>query len=285
MYVDTSGPDGAQLAAPRLQRAEGRADIAFRRKAGATRLERLFQEGCAKFRLPKPLPDTAPEAVLINTAGGLTGGDRLAVKVELATDAQAVITTQACERVYRSTGEDAQVSARLKLAPGSTLAWLPQETILFDQARLSRRLDVELAGDARLLAVEAVLFGRTAMGETVQQGGFRDRWRIRRDGRLIFADDLRLQGDLAQSLSRPAVLGGRKAMATLLLAAGDAAQLLEPVRQAIGEDGGASAWQDRLVVRLCTETGLELRRRLEQVLAILLSNLLPGQALPKVWQL
>lgn len=285
MYVDTSCSDSAPVAAPRMQRAEGRARIVFRRKAGATRLERLFQEGCAKFRLPKPLPDATPEAILINTAGGLTGGDQFSTEVELGSDASATMTTQACERIYRSTGDVAHVSTTLKIAAGARLAWLPQETILFDEAKLSRRLDVELQGDAQLIAVEAVLFGRAAMGEAVRKGAFHDRWRIRRDGRLIFADDLRMEGDLTERLSRQAVLGGRNALATILFASPQAEQMLDAVREAIGEDGGASAWRDKLVVRLCAGSGLQLRRQLESVLTILLPILLPGQALPKVWQL
>lgn len=281
MHVDTSCSDGVLTAGPRLQRAEGSAHITFRQRDGATRLEQLFQEGCAKFRLPKPLSGAAPEAVLINTAGGLTGGDRFSTRVELATGTRATITTQACERIYRSTGEDVEVSTRLTVAAGAELAWLPQETILFDGARLSRQLDVELAGDARLVVVEATCFGRAAMGETLREGAFHDRWRVRRDGRLIFADDLRLRGDLSECLARRAVMGGRRAMATLLLAANDVEAFLDPVRQAIGEDGGASAWREKLVVRLCTMSGLLLRRRMETVLGILL----PGQALPKVWQI
>jgi urease accessory protein len=279
MYVDTLCPTDVRPV--RLQRAEGRASIGFRLKAGTTRLKRLFQEGCAKVRLPKPLTGPAPEAVLINTAGGLTGGDRFAAEVDLAEGASAVITTQACERIYRSTGEAAAVSSRLTVAAGANLAWLPQETILFDRAKLSRRLEADLEGDARLLAVEAVLFGRTAMGEVVRHGTLRDRWRIRRDGRLIFADDLRLEGEVAERLLRPAVLGGHVAMATVLLADIEAGRFLDPVRAAIGEDGGVSAWQDKLVIRLCADSGLHLRRRLEPVLSILLD----GQELPKVWQL
>ena len=171
--------------AGRLQRAEGRARIAFRRKDGRTRLERLFQEGCAKLRLPTPLGDAPPEAVVINTAGGLTGGDRFAVEVELGEGAAATVTTQACERIYRSTGEPAEVTSRLRVAAGGRLAWLPQETILFDGGRLSRGLEVDLAGDAELLCVESILLGRAAMGERVIQGLLHDRWRIRREGRLI----------------------------------------------------------------------------------------------------
>jgi urease accessory protein len=279
MYVDTSCSDA--LSPVRMQRAEGRVGVTFRRRAGATRLERLFQEGCAKVRLPTPLGGNAPEAILINTAGGLAGGDRLATEMTLAPGASAVVTTQACERVYRSTGPAATVSSRLRLSGGSRLAWLPQETILFDGSRLERLLDADLEGDAELVAVEALLFGRAAMGETVRSGAFRDRWRIRRDGRLIFADDLRLDGRIADQIGRPAVLGGHAALATVLYAGPDPERLLEPARAIIGGHGGASAWEGKFLARLVAATGLALRQRLEPLLSLLLAH----QPLPKVWQL
>lgn len=264
-----------------MQRASGRAGVSFRTDAGTTRLERLFQEGCAKIRLPRAIDGNVPQAILINTAGGLTGGDRFVAEVDLAPGASACITTQACERIYRSTGDDAVVTNQLRLAAGSQLAWLPQETILFDGGRLTRRLEADLEGDAELVAVEAVLFGRMAMGETLRSGRLADRWRVRRDGRLLFADDLRFEGDIAAQLAPQAVMGGRQAMATVLFAGSAPERFLEAARQIIGPAGGASAWNGKFLARLLEETGLALRRRLEPLLTLLMG----GRALPKVWQL
>jgi len=267
--------------APRMQRAVGRAGVRFRGQPQLTRLERLYQEGCAKIRLPRPIDGADPQAILINTAGGLTGGDRLATDVDLGPQAAACVTTQACERVYRSTGADAVVDNRLRLAAGARLAWLPQETILFDGGRLSRRLEADLAGDAELVAVEAILFGRMAMGETLSSGHLHDRWRIRRDGHLLFADDLRVAGDIAALLAPPPALAGRRAMATVLFAGVAPERFLEPARAIIGPGGGASAWNGKFLARLVEETGLALRRRLEPLLTLLLG----GRELPKVWQI
>jgi len=278
MYVDTSC---SEQRSARLQRAEGRSRVAFRLRAGATRLQTLFQEDCAKIRLPAALAGVAPEAILINTAGGLTGGDRLTTEVELAPGTRAVVTTQACERVYRSTGADAMVTNRLRLGEGAHLAWLPQETILFDGGRLKRVLEADLAGGAEFVAVEAIVLGRTAMGETVRTGALHDRWRIRRDGRPIFADDLRLDGDIAAQLARQAVLGGNVAMATVLHAGREPELLLTPARAIIGDAGGASAWDGKLVARLVAENSLALRRRLETLLQLLLGE----HPLPKVWRI
>lgn len=264
-----------------MQRAEGRVRMGFRARRGATRLATLFQEGCAKARLPTPLPGHAPEAILINTAGGLAGGDRLEVRISLSEGARAVITTQACERVYRSAGAAASVSNGLRVAAGAKLAWLPQETILFDGCRLGRTLEADIEGDGELVAAEAILFGRTAMGESVRSGALHDRWRIRRDGRLIFADDFRIEGAIAEQMGHAATLGGALAVATVLYAGPEPERWLEPVRAVIGATGGASAWGGKLLARLVAGSGLELRRRLEP----LLFSLLPRQPLPKVWQL
>lgn len=274
--------DDLQSSVPiRMQRAHGQARVSFRSRDGSTCLDRLFQEGCAKLRFPRPLGTDDPQAIIINTAGGLTGGDRFSAEVSLATGAAASVTTQACERVYRSTGADAAVTNRLRLAAGARLAWLPQETILFDGGRLSRTLDVDLAEDAELVAVEAVLFGRQAMGETLHSGHLHDRWRIRRDGRLLFADDLRVEGDIAACLAPQPAMAGCRAMATVLFAGAAPERFLDQARAIIGPNGGASAWNGKFLARLVEETGLALRRRLEPLLTLLLG----GRSLPKVWQL
>lgn len=279
MYADTSRSDGLAVPLPNLQRASGRARISFRLRDGATALHRLYQEGSAKLRLPKS-HGGVPETVLINTAGGLTGGDSFVTEIVLGEGTQAVATTQACERIYRSTGADAKVSARIELGEGARFHWLPQETILFDRARLSRRLEADLAAGAEMLAVESVLFGRKAMDETVRFGFFHDRWRIRCAGQLVMAEDFRLDGPVADLLAKPAILAGNAAMATLVLLSSEPERHLDAVRAQLGDTGGASAWDGRLVARLLALDGLSLRRKLIPVL-----RLLSGAPLPKVWQL
>lgn len=268
----------AELLASQRVRAEGRLTIV--QAEGRTRLAELYQEGAAKIRLPKHDGDGI-EAVLINTAGGLTGGDRLAWRIGVGENAALTLSTQACEKIYRSAGGAAQVSTAVSVGSGGWLAWLPQETILFDGGRLSRRFEADLAGGAELLAVEALVLGREAMGETVTSGLFRDRWRIRRNGRLLFADDLRLSGDIAALAGEKATLGGNRAIATILFVTEDADQRIDALRDAIGGAGGASAWDGKLVARLAAPDSLTLRRFLIPALAVLLG----GRALPKVWQI
>ena len=265
---------------PVLQRACGSGRIAVRGEAGVTRLARLYQDGCGKIRLPRDALATGLEAVLINSSGGLTGGDRMEWAAEVGDGARLTLSTQACEKVYRARDGVAEQRASLTVGAGARLDWLPQETILFDGGALSRRLEADLAEDARLLCVEAVILGRTAMGETVRVGSLHDRWRIRREGRLVFADDLRLDGAIAEVGAKAPVLAGARAFASLLLVADDAQRLLVPLRSVLGTGGGASAFEGKLFARVAAADGFTLR----QVLLPALEILRDGAPLPRVWR-
>jgi urease accessory protein len=267
--------------APRLQRSEGAARISFKCARGGTKLDRLFQQGAAKVRLPLGEAGEPPQAVLINTAGGLTGGDLMSAEVSLGAGCHAIVTSQACEKIYRSSSGDAKIHTRLSLAEDSRLDWLVQETILFDGARLSRRLEADLAPGAELLLVEAVIFGRSARGERVASGLFADRWRIQREGRLVFADDLRFDFSTPDLLRRPAVLAGAAAMATILFVTGEPEEHLAPLRETVGERGGVSVWNGKLLARLIAPNGVALRQTLIPALAVLRNS----AALPKFWQI
>jgi urease accessory protein len=263
-----------------LQRTFGKSRITWKRTGGQTMLDRLEQDGAAKIRLPDPEPGDPPLAVLLNTAGGLTGGDRIEAAVEVGAGCRAMATSQACERIYRSLGPEAYVETRLTLGAGSRLDWLPQETILFEGGRLSRRLEADLAPNATLLAVEAIIFGRAAMGERVATGFVHDRWRVRRGGKLAYADDLHMDWANAGLLANPATLARAGAVATILYVADEAQSMIDAVRERIGEAGGASAWNGKLVARIAAPDGQGLRR----VLTGALSAILSGISLPKLWQ-
>ena len=265
----------------RPQRANGRGRLVTKPFRAETRLDGLFQEGCAKIRLPQSF-DGRMEAVLINTAGGLTGGDRLAWDFETGAATHLTVTTQACERVYRAVAGTAEVTTRLIVGDGARADWLPQETILFDRSSLTRRLDVDLAPDAEFLAVEAILFGRKAMGEQMETGLFRDRWRIRRAGRLIHAEETRFSGKVAEIALQRAVLAGDRAYATVLFCSRMAEGMLEPLRRLLGDaTAGASVWNDKLVLRIAASDGFSLRKILMPVISCLRN----GASVPKVWTL
>ena len=264
-----------------LQRAQGAGRIQVRRAQGATRLARLYQDGCAKIRLPTDHASRSLEAVLINTSGGLTGGDRMSWQVEALQGAALTVSTQACEKVYRARDGEARVAVTLTAEANARIDWLPQETILFDGAVLGRTLDADLGQGASLLAAEAVILGRTAMNETVRTGLLSDRWRIRREGRLVFADDLRFAGEVDRLTARAPILAGARAFASLLLVNEDAERFLGPLRAAIGDTGGGSAFDGKLFCRIVAPDGISLRRALFPALKVLRD----GEPCPRVWGL
>jgi urease accessory protein len=260
-------------------RAIGRIAFAVQAKAGVTRRTRVREEGSLRVRFPGPA-SAELEAVIVNTAGGVAGGDRFALDVTVEPGARLVVTTAAAEKVYRTLEPDATIDVRLAVGATASLAWLPQETILFNRARLRRTINIDLAGDARLLLAEAIVFGRSGMGETVDAADVFDRWHIRRGGRLIHAEAMRLDGAVAAKLAQPAVANGGIAVATVLIVPADevvAAGIRALDDHFLGEVG-VSAWNGLAVVRLCAADGAALRHDLVAVLTAVHNG-----SLPRLW--
>lgn len=275
----SEAPAGAARVVPASLRARGRVKLGFVAAGGGTVLADLAEAGGYRVKFPR---GPVPEAVVINTGGGMAGGDGLDIAVTMAEGAAATVTTQSAEKVYRADAAPAQIAVRLDCAAGSALAWMPQETILFSGARLCRRLDADLHPGASLTLAETTVFGRLAMGERLGDGLFEDRWRIRRGGRLVLAETVRLDGPIADRLDRPALGGGARAVATVLHVAPDAEARLGGVRAVLEGaacDAGAGAWNGLLLIRLADAEPSRLRRDL----VILLAHL-RGSALPRVWQ-
>ncbi len=257
-------------------RATGTITLSVTADGGVTRRARVHEAGSLRVRFPNA-PGDALEAVVVNTGGGMTGGDRFAIDVAVGAGARLVAGTAAAEKIYRSTGPEAETTVTLSVGEGGRLCWLPQETILFDRARLSRRIAVNLAEDAAVVMAEAVVFGRAAMGEAMTQGFFADRWRVSRGRRLVFAESVRLDGAIADKLKAPAAAGGGIALATVLATPADAAALAA-VRalDCLGE-AGISAWNGIAVARLVARDGASLRHDLIAVLSAL------GASVPRLW--
>ncbi|HUB12122.1 MAG TPA: urease accessory protein UreD [Acetobacteraceae bacterium] len=267
-----------------LQRATGELLVGVKRRGDASVLDELRQAGCLKARFPRPVSDGWIDVAMLNTSGGVAGGDRLNVAFHVQRDARATITTPAAERFYRALPNEipAKVRNRLHLAAGAAAEWLPQESILFDHCALDRRLVVELADDARFLGLEALVFGRAAMGEQVARAWLRDGIRIRRAGRWLLHDSVRLDGEVDASLHRAAIAGGARAMATLVQVAPDAETGLNAARLALANapvEAGASAWNGMLVARILAADFAALRRALIAALSVLRAS----RPLPRVW--
>ncbi len=268
--------------APVHQRAQGALRLSFKRRSAATVLDGLRQEGCLKARFPRIEHHAWAGVVTLNSSGGVAGGDVLDTTVAAGPGTQATVASQAAERFYRALPgtAPAKVSTALHVAPGASLEWLPQESILFDRCAVRRRLSVDLAADAWFLGVEQLVFGRTAMGEAVHEAGFRDLIQVRREGRLLLHDAIRLDGPVQSLLDRRATGGAARGVATLIHAAPDAETKLDPLRQALaGHDAGASAWNGMLVARIVAPDGACLHAAVVAGLAVLRA----GRPLPRVW--
>lgn len=262
------------------QRARGRGAVVAKLVGQKSKIQELFQEGCGKIRLPETFSNEM-EAVLINSSGGLTGGDILEWRAESGDGCSLVVTTQACEKIYKAAQDTANVNVTLKIGKQAKLHWLPQESILFDRASLTRTLDVEMEEGAELIAIESVLLGRQAMGEAMNEGLLRDRWRIRQNGKLIHAEELKLSGKVAQLAASQAVLAGHVAFATVLYIGPLTVALVPKLRALVGEAGGVSEWNGKLIIRLSASDGFSMRKIIFPVLQVLRQ----GAQVPKVWKL
>jgi len=261
-------------------RAVGHIAFSVKAAGGGSRRGRVYEDGALRVRFPNGMTGGALDAVIVNTAGGMTGGDRFGIDIAVGAGARLTVTTAAAEKVYRSLGPDTEIDVKFDVGPGGALAWLPQETILFDRARLRRTIDVELAPDADLMVAEAVIFGRSAMGETVLRGHFFDRWRVRVGGKLAFAESLRLDGAVAQKLGQRAIAGGSVAIASVLKIPGDdgAIAAVRAMEKDFAGEVGVSAWNGLALARLVASDGAALRRDLIDVLTAL-----GGTQLPRLW--
>ena len=236
---------------------------------------------------PKTHAGEPPEAVVVNTAGGIAGGDRLECSVTARESASITVTSQTPERVYRALDAPSQVTTRLEARDAARLAWLPQETIVFDRARLRRRTEVELAADAELLALEWFVLGRAARGEEVVDGLLTDSWQVRVDGRLVWADTFRATGETFPRLRRRALLSKHRGAATLIYSGPRSPGRLESIRDLVASlecAGGATVVGGLIIVRLAAAAAFELRRAVSGVIEGLGRELGGGPfRVPKVW--
>ena len=271
------GADTAKVFA--ANRAVGSVAFATVLSGGVTRRGDVHEAGSLRVRFPSPETD-ALSAVLVNTAGGVAGGDRFSMAIEAGAGSAVTLTTAAAEKIYRSQGPAAAIDVSLRAAAGARLAWLPQETILFDRARLARRIDIDLHAEASLLLAEIVVFGRTAMDETMAEGGYCDRWRVRRAGRLVFAEALRLDGDIGAKLAQRAIAGGGTAIATVLIAPGteQTVERIRAVTSSFRAEVGVSAWNGIALARFCAKDAAALRGDVMTLLAQV-----DARALPRLW--
>lgn len=241
--------------------------LAVNARNNVSRCVHMHEAGGLRVRFPNSVAGEL-EAVILNSAGGIAGGDQLTLSIAVEDGARLTITTAAAEKVYRSIGPAATIDVQLKISAGGQLRWLPQEMIVFNRARIRRSIDIELAENATLVLAESVLFGRSAMGETVEIGAFFDRWRVHRGGELVYAETVRLEGLIAEKLARPAVADGGRALATVLLIPGDDSVVAagRSLSKDFRGEVGLSSWNGITLIRICAKEASHLRHDLASIL-------------------
>ena len=284
LAMDFSLDPLAQIRGAPPQRARGEIRAVFARAGSRTEAAKVFETGGLRLRFPRANGEC--EAVIVNTGGGVIGGDRARIELAATIGARVIATTQSAEKIYRSDGALAKVDVRLVVGPGASLVWAPQETLLFEGANFARRLVAEVAPDASLLIVEATVFGRLAHGETCIDAAFRDDWRISRGGKLLFAEAVRIE-NAGAALDRPAIGRGARAIATLIWVDPNAPNRLDELRSALDSvaqapgcalEAGVSVVDDALVARLVSPSPPRLRAAL--IAAI---RALRGREPPRLW--
>ncbi len=285
----TQGP-WARMPVPGTISRGGEIRLALSTVDGQTRLVDLYQAQPLRVLFPIPARGDIFQAAIACVSGGLVGGDWLKSEIIMGKGARALVIGQAAEKIYRSLGADCVIENSLSLEEGAWLEFLPQETILFEAARLRRRTSVTLAPGARFMGGDIIVFGRRARGETLASGLLHDGWEIHRDGKLVWKDALHLDGDLAARLSAPAAFDGAAAYASLIYAGADAAAHLAAVRALAVEQSseqlriGASQFRDLLILRFIARDVFALRKSFTQAWAALRAAAggLPP-ALPRLW--
>jgi urease accessory protein len=270
-----------------LQRAEGSCRIVLSGSERGTRVMDVFQRSPIRVLFPRVNGAAIEEAVLVNTAGGIAGGDRLESCVTVLANASIAVTSQAAEKVYRALNEPARIATKLKASEGAKLAWLPQETIVFNRARISRETEIEVSSGAELLALEWLVLGRAAHGEAMRGGRITDGWRVIKDGRLIWGDTFRASDEIFPHLRRKALLSDCKAIATLLYFGPNLDITLEIFRDlapSLGCPSAATLVSGLMVVRFAATDSSDLRLALRTVLQLFGRELGPGPfRVPKMW--
>lgn len=268
-------------ARPRLQRASGESRVVFAVRDGATRLVDLYQRDPCRVLFPDPEPGDPPQAILITTSGGVTDGDRLSMAVEVGPGAAAVAATQAAEKIYRAarTSEHCHMEVTVTVGDGAVLDWLPQETIVFEGARLKRRTTADVGAGASLLACEMVVLGRAASGERFTGGLLLDSWSVKRAGKLVWTDTLRVEGETPLG----AGFGTANALATVIGVWDEPGPFFERARSLLEAADGVRAG-------VTLVNGLVIARLLGEATAVRGATTrflgdLRGRRLPRVWHI
>jgi urease accessory protein len=286
-HPGTFGARGRNVRDVDLERANGLGRIVLTGSERGTRIADVYQKFPIGLVFPRIGDDLVKEAVIINSSGGTAGGDRLEIEVVALNNASVAVTTQAAEKIYRALDRPALVATKLKACGTAKLAWLPQETIVFNQARIRRQTEIDLCSGAELIALEWLVFGRAARGEEVVSGHISDSWHIKRDGRLIWADGFRVSDEVFAQLHRKALLSNWKAVGTLIYfgpSLDTRLRILREIAASLDCRCAATIVGAIIIVRVAAAASADLRRGLRSLLEQFSRELGAGPfGVPKMW--
>jgi urease accessory protein len=281
------GAHGGNLRDADLERANGAGRIVFTGSENGTRIADFYQKFPIGLVFPRIGDGSVKEAVIINSSGGIAGGDRLEIEGGALNHASVAVTTQAAEKIYRALDRPARIATKLKACGTAKLAWLPQETIVFNQARICRQTEIDLCSGAELIALEWLVLGRAAHGEEVVGGHILDSWRIKRDGHLIWADGFRVSGEVFAQMHRRALLSDWKAVGTLIYfgpGLDTRLRILREIAASLNCRCAATIVGAIIIVRIAAAASSDLRRGLRSLLEQFSRELGPGPfGVPKMW--
>ncbi len=266
--------------------------LAFSKEDGKCRL--VGRDHFGQLYVQKPFYPEGPEVchvVIVHPPGGVVGGDKLEIASRVGAAANVQITTPGAAKWYKANGHVSYQNVQLKVEAGGTLEWLPQETIFFDNAEVELDHTVALAKDSSYISCEIFCFGRTAFGESFNGGRIRQKVNIRRDGKLIWYEQLNLAGG-GMAMKSPLVLAEKTVCATLI-AVNDTSHTNELINT-LREDAsrlangaghlGVSQVKSVLVARYLGDSSEVARQIMLKIWGILRPAMLGRKAeVPRMW--
>ena len=263
----------------------------FSDKGQNTCLGNLYQTDPQRILFPNTSIGDITQAALVTTSGGLVGGDRISIDIEMGKNTRAIVLPQAAEKIYRSSGLDTKIGITFSLEDRSWLEYLPQETILFQGSRLSRQTKINLSKGARAFVGEILVFGRFGYGEKFNDGLIQDSWEIYKDGNNIWADSFYMEDHIQDIMSSSAGLNNAQAIATAVYVGPDAEENLGIARKILSSSNedvlmGATYVNETLVIRWISNNTLNLRNEFGRFWSSFRNQVedLPA-TLPRLWNM
>ena len=261
----------------KFQRANGNINV----KINNNEINRFYQSGSAKVFYPKS-SQKIKELVLVNTAGGLTSGDNFFYNIDIINKSKIFVTTQTAERVYKGINENAEIKVTLLVDNTSDLFWIPQELILFNNCNLNRKIEVNLKSNSNFLLAESTIFGRTAMGEILEKGFFKDNWKIYLNKKLIHAEALSLTGIIKDKLSSIACTDNGVAICNIFISGKHFLSKEDLLTKTLKNSeiilSSHSKWNDKMLIRIVSKDAYELKLTKKKLILCL-----SDKNLPRVW--